>query len=343
MRRGVTQRFMHCPAGPAFLVELITCSSFRIHEAGLLLLHAFLRPILACIPHYSQHLHHASISASRIQQLVNHHIISIDRPSSTASLAIPAMSGLLGKLAGQLTTGSGSGSGSGSDGSGDSFFGPGKIIHTLTDKATGQTHPQDLTSSSQNPYPSGGPGPYVTEPHPQQQPGRDYQKDEYQQSHAGYVQGGHGGYQQPEGYPAHEGHLQPGQFGRKQRVGEYQQGHDVYGQGGDGGHQMSGGHQQMRGPNYGQNAQAYHQEGGQSHYQQPEHYPRAGGYQQADGRGYVQGQLGYGQRHSGYELEQHGREQSQGGYWQGHGNPQQGHGGYPQVHGGYEQGHGGYQ
>merc|ERR1711939_266135 len=113
---------------------------------------------------------------------------------STASLTIQAMSGLLGKLAGQLTTGSGSGSASGSGGSNAQSSGPGKILHTLTDKATGQTHPQDSAGSSQNSSLPGGGGRYVPESHPQQQYGREHRADEYQQGHAGYGQGNYGGY-----------------------------------------------------------------------------------------------------------------------------------------------------
>merc|ERR1711939_1027766 len=70
----------------------------------------------------------------------------------------------------------------------------------------------------------------------------------------------------------------------------------------------------------------YHQESGQSRYQQPKGYQQAGGHEQADGRGYEQGRLRYGQSHSGYESERYGREQSQGGYRYGQGNPQQGRG-----------------
>merc|ERR1711939_882650 len=105
---------------------------------------------------------------------------------STASLTIQAMSGLLGKLAGQLTTGSGSGSASGSGGSNAQSSGPGKILHTLTDKATGQTHPQDSAGSSQNSYLPGGGGRYFPESHPQQQYGREHRADEYQQGLAGW-------------------------------------------------------------------------------------------------------------------------------------------------------------
>merc|ERR1712230_115201 len=94
------------------------------------------------------------------------------------------------------------------------------------------------------------------------------------------------------------------------------QGHDVYGEGGYGGYQKSGGHQQIGNPDRGQHAEEYHQESGQSRYQQPKGYQQAGGHEQADGRG--------------YESERYGREQSQGGYRYGQGNPQQGHGGYQQ-------------
>merc|ERR1712230_299519 len=103
------------------------------------------------------------------------------------------------------------------------------------------------------------------------------------------------------------------------------QGHDVYGEGGYGGYQKSGGHQQIGNPDRGQHAEEYHQESGQSRYQQPKGYQQAGGHEQADGRGYEQGRLRYGQSHSGYESERYGREQSQGGYRYGQGNPQQGH------------------
>lgn len=99
------------------------------------------------------------------------------------------MSGLLGKLVGQLTIGSGAGSSSGSGGSNAQSSGSGSILHTLTDKVTGQTYPQDLASSSQNPYPcpmGGGPVPYVPKPYPQQQYGRGRNGDEYQQGHTGY-------------------------------------------------------------------------------------------------------------------------------------------------------------
>merc|ERR1712230_352939 len=124
--------------------------------------------------------------------------------------------------------------------------GPGKILHTLTDKATGQTHPQDSAGSSQNSYLPGGGGRYVPESRPQQQ------------------------------------------YGREHRADEYQQGHDVYGEGGYGGYQKSGGHQQIGNPDRGQHAEEYHQESGQSRYQQPKGYQQAGGHEQADGRGYEQ-------------------------------------------------------
>lgn len=237
------------------------------------------------------------------------------------------MSGLLGKIAGQVTAGLGgaSASASGFGGYNAQSSGPGRMLIPSPTRLRGR-----LTRRTLPALPRIGPGPYGPESHSQQQYLREHRADEYQQGHAGFGQGGYGGYQQPGGYPAPGGHLHPGQLGRKQPVGKYQQGHHVYGEGGYSSYQTSVGHQQTRNPDRGQHAEENHQERGQNRFQQPEGYQQAAGHEQADGRGYEQSRLRYGQSHNGCESERYGREQSQGGYRHGQGNPQQGHDGYQQ-------------
>jgi len=226
---------------------------------------------------------------------------SSEVPHRYKSNTAATMSGLLGKLAGQLA--SGSGGGGSSSGSNNTQSRSGKLLHSVTDKVTGQSHPQDRAGSSQQSYyPQGAPAPYGNQAQSHQQSGREQQHQgayPYQQGHGGHDGNPHAQDYRAAGSDAHAG--------QRPYTSNYPQANEGYAPSLHAGYQEGGVHgQQVSGHGY-------------------------------EREGHAQGE-GYGR----YEQGQYGREQNHGGYQQGPGGYGKGHETQNQGHGKPRQGYGGH-
>lgn len=185
------------------------------------------------------------------------------------------MSGILGKLAGQLASGGGNGNGTSPGGYNSQSSGSGKLVHNLTDNLTGQTHRQDLTGSSQTSYAPGGSMAHAAQKYPSEGYGRkQHMRDDWQ------GQGGPGGYQYPGEQHSRENDPRIGQPEHDQSASEYRRDNRSYAPGYHGGYQQSGYYQEIDGHGYKQDHRPYEPNPGRFEQGRHEREQGHGTYQQ---------------------------------------------------------------